>query len=1139
MRCLKCGHQIPENSKLCDNCLNQRELFCTSCGTHNRPRSKYCNRCGAKLNSPTNNNVELKVVHPDKEPGQKTTVHTKNQAYLESERKHVSVLFSDLSNYGDISDRIDPEEMREIMSRIFGKIVKIIIKYDGYVERIIWDGVFAVFGMPHTHEDDAVRAVKAAIEIQDMVAVLGKKLSEIKGHALHMQTGISTGLVITGNTDEKTGHHGITGDTVNIASRLKDMAAAGEILVEKNTHAVVAGYFFFDRQLSAVVKGKKEPVTIYRVLSHAETPRKVHRIHGRRATLIGRKFELRRLEEAVMRLKRGQGVVVCLEGDAGTGKSRLISELRSTLEKDALRWIEANAYSYSEGVPYACFKDMFSRIFRLKETDKPRTIREKLHSAVGDITPYGKDVVPFIHSLYESRKRETDNAEPVLWKQGLNNAVIALISGFSKKQPLIICIEDLHWADPSSVDLLRYVLKESGLPVMFILSYRPVFSLFPDNLPAKISYSHFQVELADLTPDHAADMVNALLNTDMAPLSLHRFVKENVEGNPFYLEEIINSLIESDKLVHKNGNWEITDSLSNLSLSTTIHGVISGRLDRLGKETKRILQEASVIGRTFHPDILKKITSCRVGIKRGIETLERLDLIRKVEDPITGAYSFKHAIVQDVVYKGLLKKERRVIHERIGREMETLYDDRLKSFYETIAFHFERGRSILKAADYLVKSGEKSLEKYSVEESHKYFAKAYEILSTSTDTSPEKSFLLIDIIIKWYFAFNKRGPFNEMLDLLKLHEETAVSLGDRQKTGMYFVCMGWAFQRREDAKKSYRYLIKALEIGNSIQDHKMIAYCCACLTWTCSELGMLKSAIDYGNRSRAISQSLVHDKELVRFNLMGMGIAYFSLGDIPQCRKTGETLIVIGEKGADLRTFSEGYLLLAISRFAAGDYEGTVTLCKKAISTSVEPIYSVNAKFILGYAYIALGKLDKAEKSLDEVKVFSSRTGYEYLETSTKAFIGLITVAKGHLMKGLKIVRAHMQTHLENDKKYHYLVFEHLIGKIYLDMVSKKRPLSLMFFLRNFIFLILNAPFARRKAEKQFKSAIKMASEIHAKAKLAMAHLDLGILYMAEKKKAPSRKHIETSIALFKKCEADFHLEAAEKTLHRLEKELS
>ena len=292
-------------------------------------------------------------------------------------------------------------------------------------------------------------------------------------------------------------------------------------------------------------------------------------------------------------------------------------------------------------------------------------------------------------------------------------------------------------------------------------------------------------------------MMESLLKSKTIPHELRKFIHEKVEGNPFYLEEVINSLIESGTLIRDNGNWRLSRPIDESDISPTVQGVISARLDRLEKEMKRILQEASVIGRAFLYEILNKITELKERLDHHLHRLEQFDLIRIRSFQPELEYVFKHALTQEVVYSGLLKRERQAVHERIALVMEQLFHERLSEFYETLAFHFKRGQSLHKAVDYLMKSGEKSLKRYAIEESDQYYQEAFDLLKNKPAMTDEEKRLLIDLLNKWAYVFYYRGDFRGLVSLLSNHEGLAESCGQGRTRDVLCMARLWLVLQRE------------------------------------------------------------------------------------------------------------------------------------------------------------------------------------------------------------------------------------------------------------------------------------------------------------------------------------------------------
>ena len=318
----------------------------------------------------------------------------------------------------------------------------------------------AIFGVPQAHEDNPIRAIKAAREIHVLVEELSPTVEKKIGQSLSMHSGINTGLVVTGEVNPDTGTHGVSGDALNLAARLSDQALSGEILAGQNTYHRAAGYFTFQDLEPVKVKGKTEPVQIYKVLSQKEKPSTTHRLSGIRAELVGRKAELAELSEAVQNLRKGKGRIFSICGDAGTGKSRLVKEFKATLDLKQIQWLEGHAYSYAQNIPYFPMVDLLNRVFQIEESDAVADVKEKLEFGLEQLLGNIQDIIPYVGGLYSLKYPEAEKVSPEFWKSRLHEAVHKILTALAKRAPTIFFLEDLHWADPSFVQLLRHACFE-------------------------------------------------------------------------------------------------------------------------------------------------------------------------------------------------------------------------------------------------------------------------------------------------------------------------------------------------------------------------------------------------------------------------------------------------------------------------------------------------------------------------------------------------------------------------------------------------------------------------------------------------------------------------------------------------------
>jgi class 3 adenylate cyclase len=1111
MKCPKCQCENREEAKYCKECGNKLELSCPSCGHPYQPGGRFCDECGQRLEEV----VEEEV--PE----------------TEGERKHVTVLFSDLSGYTAMSESLDPEEVKEIMSRIFGEIAQVVTKYEGFIEKFIGDAVMALFGVPKAHEDDPIRAIRAAREIHELVDAISPGVEGRIGQPISMHTGINTGLVVTGEVDMEKGTHGVAGDTINLASRLSNLAKPGEILVGLDTYRQAEGHFTFESLEPTLVKGKAEPIQVHKVLSAKERPVTVHRLSGLRADLIGRKAEIAELVEAVKNLRQGEGRIFSICGDAGTGKSRLVEEFKNRLNLEEIQWIEGHAYAYSQNIPYFPLIDLLNRVLQIEEDDPPENVREKVESGIEHLLGKKEDVASYVGGLYSLRYPEVEDVSPEFWRTRLQEAAQTIISALAKRALTIFFLEDLHWADPSFVELFRNALLRIRQPAIVLCVYRPIFSLFTSHQLSGIEKIYQEIRLQELSPSEAQDMLESLLKTETIPSDLKRFVQQKTEGNPFYLEELVNSLIESETLIRDNGSWKITKPITESDVSSTIHGLISGRVDRLEKETKRILQEASVIGRAFLYEILKKVTELEGLIDRGLSTLERLDLIRTRSVQPDLEYMFKHPLTQEVVYNGLLKKERQAIHEHVALVMEQLFQDRLPEFYETLAFHFKQGQSVTKAVDYLMKSGEKSLARYAVKEAHQYFKEAFGILASKTDKSKAEKVALIDILNSWAYAYYYLGDFKEFINLFKSHKDLAESLDDKARLGMFYAWFGTALWMAGKAKDSYEYLCNALELGESSGNQKAVGYACSWLAWVCGELGLFAEGIGFGERAQKIAESFPSDQYLFFKSLGGLSYINFWKGDTKRVFEGAKLLLNYGEKNSNSRSKVFGHWVNGWAYSLTGDMNSYQKSCEKAIEVALDPFYSQFPKFNLGYAFLFSGQFQEAEDVLQSVLNFCEERAIGEITEIAHVFLAPTLIAKGHMKQGIRMLEETRQVLITNQRIAFYAQSERVVGLVYSQIATGSTP-AFSIMAKNIGFLVKNVPFAAKKAEEHFNKAIEVAKEIGAKGILGQTYLDLGLLHKAKRRKDQARECISEAINLFQECEAKLYLYQAEEALASL-----
>ena len=956
--------------------------------------------------------LKAKGVHPEASTSEKSPIcaKTKDSALAprlstKGERKHVTVMFSDLSGYTAMNEKLDPEEVKEIMDTIFEKISQIVVKYEGFTEKFVEDTVMAIFGVPKTHEDDPVRAIRAAQEIHNLVKEISPTLSKKIGRPLHMHTGINTGLVVAKEIDFEKGKHGVFGETVDVASLISGLAKTDEIIVGLGTHYQAEDYFNFETLDPTRVKGKEDPIQIYKVLSAKESISKTHRLSGFRAELIGRRVEMNLLKEAVDNLKQGKPSIFSIIGEAGTGKSRLVEEFKATINLEDVQWREGHSYGYSQNIPYFPLIDLLNRAWQIKEGDPSDQVRHKVETGAQATLGERKDLIPYIGNLYSLSYPEMEQVSPEQWKAKFHEAIKLILANLCNHAPSVICIEDLHWADPSSVELLRNILIDLKFPVIFICIYRPSFNPFTSHQAGSMK-SYREIRLLHLSPTDAQSMVESLLKTKTIPRQLQMFVRDKAEGNPFYLEEVINSLIETDTLIKDKDSWKLTGTLTEKDIPSTVQGVIAARLDRLERESKRILQEASVIGRAFLYEILKRISDLKEYIDKSLMNLERLDLIKTISLQPELEYIFKHALTQEVVYNGLLIKERKLIHEKIGLVMEGLLQEHLPEFYETLAYHYSQSDNFLKAYEYLKLSGEKAANNYANNEAIRFYKEAIRMLDAQPEgleNKKEKLAVSIKIGVPLSFLSFPEGS----LEIFQNGEKLAQELGDDEgllqiygSLSFYHTFVGNPSLGLEYAEKRFNSAEKVKDVGLMAQSAIQV---CHAYWFT----GDVTKVVDIGGR-------VIHLIEEYHLEKDSFGIGYNAYSFI--CGYYGASLGYIGrfKEGTDISEkgfrnaceVNDKFIMGMTQLFhsfvtqLAGYGDDTITHAQEAIKIWEEAEISISiesAWFMLGGGYYLCGEYQKAIVTGEKGLKLAQEFGIPYLVSWCYWFLAMTLRATGDL----------------------------------------------------------------------------------------------------------------------------------------------
>ena len=634
------------------------------------------------------------------------------------ERKLVTIMFADMSGFTALSEKMDPEAVRDLMNSCFDRLVPCINRYDGMVDKFIGDEIMALFGAPIAHENDPERALRAALEMEMALAQFNAEQKTQLG--IHF--GINTGLVLAGGIGSSGKQdYSVMGDAVNLAARLEDISERGQVLAGPDTYRMTAALFEFEALPPVSVKGKTEPVAVYRLVSAkagAVSARGLAR-QGLFSPLVGREKEFQILQNAIEAARSGQGGMVGVIGEAGLGKSRLMAELHHCAVD--IQWLEGKTLSYGQSISYWPFQEIVRSYAGITEDNVEIEAWNKLASKIVALFPdTAQDILPYLAILL-AVEVQGEYIELVKYLDGdslgkrLYMGMWRFLERLARRQPLVLVFEDLHWMDASSVELLEHILTlVHEVPLLVIGVSRPDPNSAGAHLQLvcaeKYAGLYSEIHLAPLSQGESSQLVNNLLAVDDLPERVRAAMTQKADGNPFFIEEIIRSLLDMGAIVHdpSTGRWRATAQIEAVHIPDTVQGVIMARIDRLDEGVKQALRVAAVIGRNFLYRILREVDPTDVALDEHLAHLQQMELIRKKDLAPDLEYIFKHALAQEATYESILIQKRRELHGRVATAIETLFSERLDEFYSLLAYHYAKAENWTKAQEYLFKAGDQA-----------------------------------------------------------------------------------------------------------------------------------------------------------------------------------------------------------------------------------------------------------------------------------------------------------------------------------------------------------------------------------------------------------------------------------------------
>jgi class 3 adenylate cyclase/tetratricopeptide (TPR) repeat protein len=828
MKCPKCQHENTLEAKFCEECAAPLARACANCGSEVSTTAKFCPQCGHRLPPvvDTTRFTSPKSYTPQHLADKILT----SRAALEGERKQVTVLFADIKGSMELLADRDAETAEKLLfDPVLERMIEAVHRYEGTVHRVMGDGIMALFGAPLALEDHAVRACYAGLRMQETVTLYADEVRRSHGVQVTIRVGLNSGeIVIRAIGNDLRMDFTVVGQTANLASRMEQMAKPGSVLTTADTLQLAEGYLAVKPLGPGPVKGLADPVQIYEVTGVGAARTRLQAAAGRGLTrFVGRDIELEQLLRAQRLAGHGRGQVVAIVGEAGMGKSRLVHEFLHSQHTADWLVVESNSASYGRATPYLPVIELLRHYFKINVHDSTRSIREKVTSKILTLDQSLQDAIPPVLDLLDS----LDNNDPfrsldlVQHRQCTYQAISRLLLSENRVQPVIAVFEDLHFSDSLTLGLLNeLVVAARNARFLVLVSYRPEYGDEWRNRP-----NYHQLRLDPFGGESLVELLEALLGSDPSLPTLKSFLVERASGNPFFVEEIVRSLVDTGALEGVRASYRLVRPLSSIEVPLTVQTVLAARIDALPAAEKRLLEEAAVIGYDAPFTLLYAICGLTEDKLRGLlDHLHTSEFLYATQLFPDLQYTFKHSLTHDVTYSGVLHERRRDIHARVVDAIEKLYGDRLGEQVERLAHHAVQSGLHEKAVHYLRQAGGKAAARSAVSDARALFEQALGVLEVLPDSRAalEQAF---EIRLELRPVLRQLGEVRGMLDHLREAESLTGRLKDDRRRGLVCGLMTTVLSTLDELDEALVTGTRALQIAERFGDLRLRILTTSCL----------------------------------------------------------------------------------------------------------------------------------------------------------------------------------------------------------------------------------------------------------------------------------------------------------------------
>ena len=1122
MQCPHCQAENRTGRRFCAECGAPLALLCSACGFSNEPGEKFCGGCGTPLIT------ALQAPAPQLSAPQSYTPRylaekiLTTRSALEGERKQVTVLFADLKSSMELLAERDPEEARQLLDPVLAHMMAAVHRYEGTVNQVMGDGIMALFGAPLAHEDHAVRACYAALAMQEALQHYAEEVRRTQGLLVQMRVGLHSGEVVVRTiSNDLHMDYSAVGQTTHLAARMEQLAAPGSILLTAATLRLVEGLVRVQALGPVPVKGLAEPVEVYELVGATALRRRLQVAVARGLSpFVGRQSELEALQQALARAGAGQGQVVALLGEPGVGKSRLVYEFLHSHHTQGWLRLESSSVSYGKATAYLPVCDLLKAYCHIEDRDDLRTVRAKITGQLLTLDDALQDTVPAVLALFEALPADSPflALDPLQRRRRTLEALKRLLLRESQVQPLLVVFEDLHWIDTETQAVLDMLVE--SLPtarVLLLVNYRPEYQ---HGWSSKTFYTQLRL---DPLPEASADtLLQALLGNDPGLAPLTQLLIARTQGNPFFLEESVRTLVETGVLVGARGAYRLDKPLDTLQVPATVQALLAARIDRLPPEDKRLLQTAAVIGTEVPGPLLQAIADMPDEVLyRSLAQLQAAEFLYETSLFPERVYTFKHALTHEVAYEGLLHEQRRVLHARIVEALEALAGDRLDDQVERLAQHALRGEVWDKALAYGRQAGDKAQTRSAFRETVVCYEQALVALEHLPDSriATEQA---IDIRLGLRTVLTALGEApGRILDHVRHAETLAQTLGDHLRLGQVYVEMSLNFWVAGEVDRAIAANHRALAVATTLGHIGLQAR---------THLSLGRIYYDTGAYARAV-ESLERNVAMLQGDLL---YEHFGANDSIAAGSRSWLSYCHAERGA----FTEG---LALAE------EGL-----RIAETVNSPFSLIEACRDVSLLYLRWGDVQRAIPLLERAMALCQDWHIALFLPELAVALGLAYTLDGRVVAGLALVEHGVEQEVASARARRLALFVAWLSEAYLlagrleeacQRAAQAVDLARQYKQRGnqaWALWLLGESTARRpspeveSAASYYRQALTLAEELGMRPLQAHCHRGLGSLYARQGQQEQARTALSTAIALYRAMDMRFLVPQAEKALREV-----